>query len=99
MVFILSLQELEGDKKVVNLVKKWTELKNYAITAPGAAAHAYQVIEEDKKTEVRVLIGKFGFIKEYNDLGDSELGEVMSFCDLNQFLDISGKVADERFFK
>jgi hypothetical protein len=33
---------------VVNLVKKWTEIKNYAITAPGAA-HAYQVIEEDKK--------------------------------------------------
>ncbi len=89
---------MEGDNKVVNLVKKWVEIKNYAVTAPGAA-HAYQVIEEDKKTEVRVLVGKFGFIKEYTDLGDSELGEVMRFCDLNQFLDVSGKVADDRFFK
>ena len=99
MVFILSLQELESDNKVVNLVKKWGELKNYAITAPGGAVHAYQVYAEEKITEVRVQVGKFGFIKEYSDLGDSELGDVMSFCDLNRFLEVSGKVADDRFFE
>ena len=99
MVFILSLQDMEGDNKVVTLVKKWIELKNYAVTAPGGAVHAYQVFEEEKITEVRVLVGKFGFIKEYSDLGDKELGEIMSFCDLNEFLDVSGKIADDRFFQ
>lgn len=88
---------MAGDSKLVNLVKKWSELKNYAITAPGAS-HAYQAIEQEKKVEIRVQVGKFGFIKEY-DLNDSELDDIMSFCDLNEFLDISGKVADDRFFK
>ena len=64
---------------MVNLVKKWTEIKNYAVTAPGGAVHAYQVFEEEKITEVRVLVGKFGFIKEYSDLGDKELGEIYEF--------------------
>ena len=43
------------------------------MTAPGAV-HAFQVFEEEKKTEVWVLVGKFGFVKEFADLGDSELG-------------------------
>jgi hypothetical protein len=99
MIFKLSLQEKEGDNKVVNLVKKWIELKNYAVNAPGGAVHAYQVFEEEKITEVRVLVGKYGFIKEYSDLGDKELGEIMSFCNFNAFLDISSKIADDRFFQ
>jgi len=30
MVFILSLQEMEGDKKVVNIIEDWDALAEYA---------------------------------------------------------------------
>ncbi len=82
---------------MVNIVKKWRDLKNYAIHAPGAV-HAYQAIEEKDKAQIRVLVGKYGFVKEYG-LADPELNEIMVFCDQNGFLDISGMIADERFFQ
>ena len=88
---------MQGDNKVVNIVKKWRDLKYYAIHAP-AAVHAYQSIEEKDKAQIRVLVGKYGFVKEYT-LTDPELSDIMVFCDQNGFLDISGMIADDRFFQ
>lgn len=63
---------------MVNIVKKWKDLKNYAIHAPAAAVHAYQSIEEKEKAQIRVLVGKYGFVKEYS-LADPELRDIMVF--------------------
>jgi hypothetical protein len=82
---------------LVNIVKKWKDLKYYAIHAP-AAVHAYQSVEEKDRAQIRVLVGKYGFVKEYS-LADPELSDIIVFRDQNGFLDISGIIADDRFFQ
>ena len=53
---------MEGDNKVANLVKI-DRTKKLLYHCPGGTVHAYQVYAEEKITEVRVQVGKFGFIK------------------------------------
>jgi hypothetical protein len=78
---------------VVNLVEKWTVLKENA----GDKLGFYQILCVEGKREIRVSTGKLGFKKQF-EANDQELTEIEGFCK-NRFIEISGNIRDEFFFK
>jgi len=50
MVFVLSLQEMEGDKKVLNIIEDWDVLVEYA----GEKLGFYQLSDNDGKNRSEI---------------------------------------------
>jgi len=84
---------------LVNIVEDWEEMEHYASRASYATARAYQTENVNDKTRVRVLVGKFGFEKEFSDLKDPLLARIQSFCSSGKFLSVGKTVPDDQFFK
>ena len=84
---------------MVNLVDDWEEMEQYASRASSITARAYQTTGNKGKVELRVLVGKFGFNKEFSDLNDPLLCKILAFCNQGKFLNISKTVPDDQFFK
>jgi hypothetical protein len=95
MVFMLSLQDLQGDNILVNLIEDWDALEEYA----GEKLGFYQILDSDGKIEVRVSTGKLGFKKEFERADDPQLTKILAFCKRRRFIQISKNVRDEAFFK
>ena len=84
---------------MVNLVENWKDIQAYARHACKATARAYQTCQEKEQAQIRVLVGKFGFVKEYVDCTDKEFNEIIDFCRDHQFLSVKTTVPDDQFFK
>src|SRR3990172_8763808 len=95
ILFMLSLQDLQGEHNLVNLVEEWAVLEEYTVEKLGF----YQKLDNDGKIEVRVSTGKLGFKKEFKRADDPELTQILAFCKRHQFIKISENVRDEAFFK
>jgi len=76
MVFILNLQRMEGDNKLVNLIDDWETLAEYA----GDKLGFYQELGNDGTIEIRVQTGRVGFKKEFTAGDDKELIKIEDFC-------------------
>ena len=79
-------------------------MKDYATKASSQTGRAYQVSEietQDKKKEVllRVQVGKFGFQMEFPDRNGSLYHEIVDFCKIEGFLNVSKTIPEEQFFK
>jgi len=94
MVFMLSLQDLQGDK-MVNLIEDWDVLEEYA----GDKQGYYQLLGDDGLVEIRVLTGKLAFKKEFKNRDDPLLTRILNFCTSHGYIGISKTVRDELFFK
>ena len=95
LVFILCLQVMEGDNKLVNIIEDWDVLAEYA----GEKLGFYQLLENDGKIEVRVQTGRVGFIKEFDDPNDKLLNKILDFCRKSGYLQITRSKRDDQFFK
>jgi hypothetical protein len=95
MVFILSLQDPLGDNKVVNIIKDWGVLEEYA----GEKLGFYQKLAVDGNVEIRVMTGRLGIRKEFKDANDKLLNQIQDFCKKHRFIQISEHLRDEDFFK
>ena len=95
MVFILSLQDMEGDNKVVNLIEDWDVLEEYA----GEKLGFYQILGNDGTIEVRVQTGRIGYKKDFKAGDDPELLSILDFCKKRRYIQISEHMRDEEFFK
>jgi hypothetical protein len=95
MVFILSLQDLQGDNKVVNLIEDWSVLEEYA----GEKLGFYQILAVDGNVEIRAMTGRLGYRKEFKDANDKLLNRILDFCKKHRFIQISEHLHDEDFFK
>ena len=80
---------------MVNLIEDWEVLEEYA----GEKLGFYQILDYDRKVEVRVSTGKLGFKKEFNRADDALLTRILAFCRKRHFIQISETVRDEAFFK
>jgi hypothetical protein len=94
MVFMLSLQVMKGDNKVVNLIDDWAVLKRFV----GEDHGFYQRLGNDGAIEIRVQTGRIGFKKVFKRRDDSELLKILVFCQY-RFIQISEQTRDEEFFK
>jgi hypothetical protein len=84
---------------LVNIVEDWEEMEQYASRASYATARAYQREKANNKTCIRVLVGKFGFEKEFPNEEDTLFARIKSFCDAGSFLNVGKTVPDDQFFK
>ncbi len=79
--------------KLVNLIEDWEILEEYGKIG------FYQLLNDDGKVEVRVLIGGCGFVKEFDDPKDEVLQKILGYCKRNMFVKINKNVHVSGFFK
>lgn len=91
----LSDNIVEGWKSLVNLVEEWTVLEEYANDKQGF----YQLLEGSSGLEVRVLVGRLGFKREFKDKGDPLLNRILNFCINKSYIKVGENIRDELFFK
>jgi hypothetical protein len=91
---MLSLQDVQGDKNLINLVENWEALEEYS-----GKDGFYQIFDIDGKVEVRVSSGKLGFRKGFDKTDDALLIRILTFCSKHRFIQISENVKGEVFFK
>lgn len=84
---------------MVNLVDEWAALEQYTSNASNATVRACQIIQTENKTFVRVLVGKYGFEKEFLDPKDPLLAKIKNVCNHSKFLNVDKTIPDEQFFK
>jgi len=80
---------------LVNLVVDWSDLEEYA---DRCRYGCYQVRDTVDGVEIRVLIGRFGYIKTFKDPKDPEFKRIVEFCESKGFIRIRGNVPEEQFF-
>ena len=85
---------MEGDNKVVNLIDDWGVLEEFV----GEDRGFYQRLGNEGSIEIRVQTGKIAFKKVFKRRDDSELLKILNFCKY-RFIQISGQMRDEEFFK
>jgi hypothetical protein len=95
MVFKLSLQDMEGDNKVVNIIEDWDVLAEYA----GEKLGFYQLLITDGTVEIRVQTGRVGFVREFANRSDPLYNKILDFCRKSRYLNVSRTARDEQFFK
>jgi len=95
MIFILSLQDLQGDNKVVNIIEDWDVLAEYA----GEKLGFYQILAVDGTIEIRVQTGRIGYKKEFENGNDPLLNKILDFCKKHRYIQIRENMRDEQFFK
>jgi len=80
---------------LVNLVESWEALEEYA---KWCRYGSYQTRETIAGIEIRVVIGKFGYIKRFKDKDDPILNHILGFCKDEGFIKVLGNIPDDLFF-
>jgi hypothetical protein len=80
---------------MVETVEDWNVLEAYA----GFKQGFYQIIEEQNITDVRVNVGRLGFIKKFENKDDPLLKDILKFCKIKKYIQISNNIMDDFFFK
>ncbi|MEM2888918.1 MAG: hypothetical protein QXR42_05500 [Candidatus Bathyarchaeia archaeon] len=80
---------------MVSLVESWESLEEYA---KWCRTGAYQLRETVDGIELRVIVGKYGFIKCFRDTGDPLFSHILEFLKTEGYIKVSGNVPDELFF-
>ena len=80
---------------LVSLVESWEDLEEYANWCRHGA---YQLRETVDGVEIRVVVGRYGYLKNFKDLQDPALKRILGFCRTEGFVKVLGSVPDELFF-
>jgi len=81
---------------MVNIVSDWEMLEEYA---EWCRIGQYQVSSNLDGKEVRVLVGRFGFVKTFADEKEPILDHIIKFCKHNHFVKVVDSIPEEIFFK
>jgi len=79
----------------VNLVEEWESLEEYA---HWCRYGAYQTRDTVDGVEVRVVVGKFGYVNTFKNQQDQLLKRILGFCKTEGFINVLGSIPDELFF-
>jgi len=85
MIFILSLRDLQGDNKLVNIIEDWDVLEEYA----GEKLGFYQLLATDGMFEIRVQTGRVGFKKEFAISRHQPFGKTSDYVKCIENADLS----------
>jgi hypothetical protein len=80
---------------MVNIVDDWNVFKEYT----GEKIGFYQTLQVDNGTEIRVLTGKIGFKKQFENKDNAELAQIKEFCQNHRFIRIVYNIREDTFFK
>lgn len=81
---------------MVNLVEEWADIEDYA---QRCRYGCYQMRDTVDGAEIRVLVGRFGYLHVFKDSNDEQLKRIINFCKAEGFIKILGNVPDEQFFQ
>ena len=80
---------------MVDLVKHWDDIEEHA---KWCCHGAYQVRETIDGVEVRVVVGRYGYINTFNDENDELFKRIIKFCENERFVKILSSIPAEIFF-
>ncbi len=81
---------------MVNIVKDWNQIEEYA---EYCHIGQYQTTETLDGKEIRVLVGRFGFIRRFKDEKDDLFKHIINYCQHNGFVEVVSNIPEEQFFK
>ena len=81
---------------MVNLVEEWSDVEDYAYQCRYGY---YQVRDAADGTEIRVSVGRLGYIHAFKDPNDTQLTRIITFCKTQGFIKILGSIPNELFFQ
>jgi len=79
----------------VHLVENWSDIEEYA---RWCRYGAYQIRRAVDGIEVRVVVGKFGYIKVFKSENDELLNRILSFCTNEGFIKIVASIPEDLLF-
>ena len=79
---------------MVHILDDWDAIKEYAAYCRYGC---YQLKDQGDEEEIRVLIGKFGYVSRFKKT-DPKLKEILEFCIRQGFLQIVRETSEELFF-
>jgi len=80
---------------LVDLVKNWEDIEEHARWCRHGA---YQLRKTVDGVEVRVVVGRYGYINVFDDENDDLLKRIIKFCENEGFVEILSSVPAEIFF-
>ena len=84
---------------MVNLVEDWESIERYTRHLEHwAKIGSYQLKKSSEGVEIKVRVGKFGYIKKFKEPENPELIKILAFCQAEGFFKVQGSVSDELFY-
>ena len=84
---------------MVNLVEDWEEVERYTRQLSSIAKiGSYQIKKSKEGVELKVHVGKFGYIEIFKEAENPELIKILAFCHAEGFYKVRRGVLDELFF-
>jgi len=84
---------------LVNLVEDWESIERYTQHLEyWAKIGSYQLKKSSDSVEIKVRVGKFGYIKKFKESEDPELIKILAFCIAEGFFKVLGSISDDFFF-
>jgi len=81
---------------MVEIVEQWPD---FEFVADRHRYGAYQVIDAVDGVEVRVLVGRYGYVNTFEREEDPLLERILAYCRARGFIKLRGSVPDHLFFK
>jgi len=84
---------------LVNLVEDWEDIERYTrYLGFWAKVGSYQLRKSNEGAEIKVSVGKFGYIKKFKEAEDPELIKILAFCQAEGFIKVQASVSNELFY-
>jgi len=84
---------------LVNLVEDWEDIEKYTQRLSfWTKIGSYQLKKSTEGAEIKVSVGKFGYIKKFKEPEDPELIKILAFCQAEGFIKVQASVSDELFY-
>jgi len=80
---------------MASLVEDWKEVEDYA---QQCRYGYYQTRDAVDGTEIRVLVGRLGYVHVFEKNDDTQLRRIIHFCKTEGFIKVLGNIPDEIFF-
>jgi hypothetical protein len=81
------------------LVEDWEDIERYTRHLGfWAKTGSYQLKKFNESAEVKVSVGKFGYIRKFKEAEDPELIKILAFCQAEGFIKVQASVSDELFY-
>jgi hypothetical protein len=83
----------------VDLVENWESIEKIVDTlAYLKGTGSYRLKNVPKGVELRVRIGKYGYMNIFKSSEDPELIKILAFCQAKEFYKLQGSISDDVFF-
>jgi len=81
---------------MVHVVESWDDLENYAEWCRYGIYQETETVNGGK--EVRVIVGKFGYIGKFDDEKDETYQRIIRFCKAKGLIRIRETIPEDLFF-